>query len=50
MNRLDIALINGKYVDPYFKARRDATLIIGVSCTPNENCFCHLWGSDEAPF
>ena len=50
LNRLDVALLQGKYVDPYFKARRDATLIIGISCTPNQNCFCHLLGSDEAPF
>lgn len=50
LNRLDIALLGGKYVDPYFKARRDATMIVGISCMPNENCFCHLWGSDEAPF
>lgn len=50
LNRLDVALLGGKYVDPYFKARRDATLVVGISCTPNENCFCHLWGADEAPF
>lgn len=50
MNRLDVALVGGKYIDPYYKARRDATLVIGISCTPNENCFCHLWGSDEVHF
>ena len=50
LNRLDIALLGGKYVDPYYKARRDATLVVGLSCTPNENCFCHLWGADEAQF
>ena len=50
LNRLDVALIGGKYVDPYFKARRDATMVVGMSCTPNENCFCHLWGADEAQF
>lgn len=50
LNRLDVALLGGKYVDPYFKARRDATLVVGISCTPNENCFCHLWGADEAQF
>ena len=50
LNRLDVALLGGKYVDPYFKARRGATLVVGISCTPNENCFCHLWGADEAQF
>ena len=50
LNRLDIALLGGKYVDPYFKARREATIVVGISCTPNERCFCHLWGADEAQF
>ena len=50
INRLDTALLNGKYVDPYYQARREATLIVGISCTPTENCFCHLWGADEAHF
>ena len=49
-NRLDLALLGGKYVDPYYKARRDATIVVGISCMPNENCFCHLWGSDEVQF
>ena len=50
LNRLDVALLGGKYVDPYYKARRDATMVIGISCTPNDACFCHLWGADEAQF
>ena len=50
LNRLDVALIGGKYVDPYYQARRDATIVVGISCVPNENCFCHLWGADEAQF
>lgn len=33
--------------DPYYKARRDATLIVGVSCMPTETCFCDAWGTDE---
>jgi formate hydrogenlyase subunit 6/NADH:ubiquinone oxidoreductase subunit I len=37
----------GEYEDPYYKARRDSTLIFGVSCTPNEGCFCNAWGTDE---
>ena len=38
----------GEYEDPYYKARRDSTLIVGVSCVPNEHCFCNAWGTDEA--
>jgi sulfhydrogenase subunit beta (sulfur reductase) len=37
----------GEYEDPYYKARRDSTLIVGVSCTPNSKCFCNSWGTDE---
>ena len=33
--------------DPYYKARRDNTLIVGVSCMPSEHCFCNAWGTDE---
>ncbi|GAB4291723.1 MAG: 4Fe-4S dicluster domain-containing protein [Coriobacteriia bacterium] len=35
------------YVDPYYKARRDNTLVVGVSCTPSETCFCNVWDTDE---
>ena len=37
----------GEYEDPYYKARREATLIVGVSCDPHEQCFCNAWGTDE---
>ncbi|WP_080798195.1 4Fe-4S dicluster domain-containing protein [Arabiibacter massiliensis] len=50
VNRLDLVFRYGRYPDPYYVARRNATLIVGVSCTPTETCFCHLWGSDEARF
>lgn len=50
INRLDSVFKDGPYSDPYYRARRDATLIVGLSCRPNENCFCHLWGSDEVRF
>lgn len=40
-------VFNGKYVDPYYKARRDATLLVGVSCTPSDTCFCNAWSTDE---
>lgn len=35
------------FVDPYYKARRDNTLIVGVSCSPSETCFCNIWDTDE---
>lgn len=35
------------YVDPYYQARRDNTLIVGVSCSPTDTCFCNVWDTDE---
>ena len=37
----------GEYEDPYYKARRDSTLIVGVNCLPSSSCFCNAWGTDE---
>lgn len=48
INRLDLVFKEGPYPDPYYVARRNATLIVGISCTPGENCFCNTVGSDEA--
>ena len=50
INRLDLVFKEGPYPDPYYIARRNATLIVGISCTPHKNCFCNLWDSDEARF
>ncbi|MDD6786318.1 MAG: 4Fe-4S dicluster domain-containing protein, partial [Eggerthellales bacterium] len=50
LNRLDLVFRFGKYPDPYYIARRQATLIIGVGCMPTKECFCNLWDSDEAHF
>lgn len=50
INRLDLVFRDGPYPDPYYIARRAATLVVGVSCLPGESCFCNLWGSDEARF
>jgi formate hydrogenlyase subunit 6/NADH:ubiquinone oxidoreductase subunit I len=35
------------YEDPYYKARRGSTLVVGVSCMPSDTCFCNAWGTDE---
>jgi sulfhydrogenase subunit beta (sulfur reductase) len=37
----------GKYVDPYYRARRENTLVVGLSCMPTETCFCNAWSTDE---
>ncbi len=37
----------GDFEDPYYKARREQTLLVGVSCEPREECFCNAWGTDE---
>ena len=50
INRLDLVFRDGRYPDPYYKARRAATLIVGVSCNPDSDCFCNLWDADEARF
>lgn len=47
LNRLDLVYMKSAYADPYYKARRENTLIIGMGCTPDPTCFCHLFGTDE---
>lgn len=34
------------YVDTYYKRRREAGIIIGLSCLPDDHCFCNLRRSD----
>ncbi len=50
LNSLDLVFRDGPYPDPYYTARRNATLIVGISCMPTDTCFCHLCGTDEARF
>lgn len=35
-----------EYPDIYYKVRRDAGIIIGLSCLPDEYCFCNLRRTD----
>ncbi|AFK22707.1 NAD(P)-dependent hydrogenase/sulfhydrogenase 2 subunit beta [Pyrococcus sp. ST04] len=35
-------------IDPYYKARRDNAFIVGISCMPDEYCFCKSLGTDFA--
>jgi len=37
----------GEFEDPYYKRRRESTLLVGVSCKPTETCFCNAWGTEE---
>lgn len=34
-------------IDPYYEARRAATVVIGVSCTPDGECFCNAFDAGE---
>lgn len=40
-------VFTGRYADPYYLRRREATLLIGVSCTSTDTCFCNVWGTHE---
>lgn len=39
------------YVDPYYSARRDATLLVAMTCTspPYDKCFCASMGTGPSP-
>jgi len=39
-------VFSGKYVDSYYFARRNRTIIIGLDCIPDEFCFCRSTGTD----
>ena len=43
---LDDCLFEGES-DSSYKAKREATLLIGVDCTPDEYCFCTSLGTDR---
>ncbi len=46
---LDRPYLQGKFVDPYYKARREATLIITQACPrAYAACFCNWVGSNPA--
>jgi len=44
---LDDCLFDGE-VDSLYRAKREATLLIGVDCLPDEHCFCSSVGTDRA--
>lgn len=43
---LDDCLFEGE-TDSSYRAKREATLLIGVDCTPDEYCFCTSLGTDR---
>ncbi len=43
---LDDCLFEGE-TDSSYRAKREATLLIGVDCTPDEYCFCTCLGTDR---
>ncbi len=43
---LDDCLFEGE-TDSAYRAKREATLLIGVDCTPDEFCFCTSLGTDR---
>lgn len=43
ITRLDMEFAN----DPYYRARREQALIIGVSCKPVQTCFCKSMHANE---
>ncbi len=36
------------FTDKYYNERRENTTIIGISCTPDDHCFCKSTGTDYA--
>ena len=48
INCLNSVFEDARYPDPYYEAHRQATLVVGVSCSPSAECFCHLMEADEA--
>lgn len=46
---LDEPFLKGKFQDPYYKARRENTLIMTQTCSnPGSTCFCHWTGGGPA--
>jgi sulfhydrogenase subunit beta (sulfur reductase) len=43
---LDRVFVSAQYVDPYYMARRENTLLFSLACDhPRPTCFCHAFGS-----
>ncbi len=47
LNNLRLVFDDPAYPDPYFEAHSSANMVVGISCSPTDTCFCHLLDSDE---
>ncbi|HER35005.1 MAG TPA: hydrogenase [Halothiobacillaceae bacterium] len=45
INILD-EVFGGKYIDPYYRRRRENVAIVGIDCQPDEHCFCRSMRAD----
>jgi len=47
---LDFVFLQGDFEDPFYKSRRENTVIISSDCgTPVESCFCGMFDSNSYP-
>lgn len=47
---LDRVFLEGDFVDPFYKARRDSTILLSTDCADAaESCFCTLLGAKPYP-
>ena len=50
IHMLDLVFLGGEYVDPFYKARRDATILISTDCRDAAaSCFCTLINGKPYP-
>ncbi len=47
LNKLDKVLLEGRYPNPFYGAKRANAFIVGYSCTPQPFCFCRSMGTDS---
>lgn len=48
INNLNLVFEDPERPDPYYKKRKSRTMIVGISCMPSPECFCHNLGTQEA--
>ncbi len=47
---VDKVQVEGDFIDPFYKIRREKLLVIGADCTEcGESCFCNLLGNNPWP-
>ncbi len=47
---VDKVQVEGDFIDPFYKVRRDKMIVIGADCTDcGESCFCNLLGNKPWP-